>query len=480
MSKKRVLLVPGWWALAEHLRADGHTVVEAATADDAAERVDAGVDAVLIDMRHPAGAAAPKSAAEPKSASAAFDALIAARQRDPDPPVIVLADPEEQSGLVADALGAGAFDFVLDPVGLDDVARRVTRAFEVTRLRRELRTLRDRLARPFTLASILGASPAMQTLRDLARRLSVSDAPVLLSGERGTGRDHLARVMHYTGTRAMGPFLKVECAALSERELELELFGREPGGDTPFLVRGVMDEAHDGTLFLNDAGALPASIQQRLLRYIETGAFRRRGDSPDIIVDVRIIAATDRPLEPEVAAGRFRAELFYRIKVLTVETPPLAAHLDDVPVLVHHFLEQRRRAGGHRVTAISDAALRLLQKYSWPGNMDELRAVVDRAAMLAAGTEIGAAEVATLSPRAASAPPAPSTAPPAPAAPAVRAGSEGTFELPDAGIDLAAVEKSLVLQALDRAGGNQTKAAALLGIHRDHVRYRLRKWREGT
>jgi DNA-binding NtrC family response regulator len=304
---------------------------------------------------------------------------------------------------------------------------------------------------------------------------------VLLSGERGTGRDHVARVMHYTGTRAMGPFLKVECAALTESELELELFGREPHGDTNFLVRGVMDEAHDGTLFLNDAGALPPSIQQRLLRYIETGAFRRRGDSPDITVDVRIVAATDRPLEPEVAAGRFRAELFYRMKVLTVETPPLAAHLEDLPVLVRHFLEQRRRAGGHGVTSISDAAVRLLQKYAWPGNMDELRAVIDRAAMLASGREIGAAELVALGPRVASAAAAPAASPTSVSAPpAVRADAGGTFELPEDGCDLAAVEKSLVLQALDRAGGNQTKAAQLLGIHRDHVRYRLRKWREGT
>ena len=177
MSAKRVLIVPARWTLAERLRADGHFVVEADTPDDAGERVDAGVDAVVLDLRMPD--------------NAALAALRAVRERDPDPPVIVIAHADDVDGGVTTALAAGAFDYAVEPVNIEDIARRVVSAFEVTRLRRELRTLRDRLARPFTLASLIGASSAMQFARDLARRVSSTDAPVLLTGERGTGKDHV-------------------------------------------------------------------------------------------------------------------------------------------------------------------------------------------------------------------------------------------------------------------------------------------------
>lgn len=454
MSAKRVLIVPARWALAERLRADGHLVVEADTPDEAGDRVDAGVDAVLLDLRMPN--------------DAAFDALRAVRERDPDPPVIVIAHADDVESAVTSALAAGAFDYALEPVNIDDIARRVMSAFEVTRLRRELRTLRDRLARPFTLASLLGTSPSIQFARDLARRVSLTDAPVLLTGERGTGKDHVARVIHYTGTRAMGPFLKVQCGGDSEAAIDGALFGHEPlTGWGSFLVRGVFDEAHDGSVLLDDVAALTPMLQSKLLRYLESGDFKRVGDSPEIRVDVRVLAATDRKLEDAVAAGTFRSDLYYRLNVLAIELPTLASRASDIPMLTRHFLDQHNRVGGKVISGLTPAAEAELAGYWWPGNLDELRAVIDRAAMVAPSGEIGVEDLAGFG----------QPAPTALTTRAVNAAANTPFALPEDGCDLEAVEKSLVMQALERTGGNQTRAAALLGIHRDHVRYRLTKWK---
>lgn len=455
MSAKRVLIVPAKWALAERLRADGHIVVEADSAEDAGDRVDAGVDAVLLDLRMPN--------------DEAFTALKAVHDRDPDPPVIVIAHGDDVDGPITAALVAGAFDYVLEPLHIDDIARRVRSAFEVTRLRRELRTLRDRLARPFTLGSLMGASPAIQFARDLARRVSSTDAPVLLTGERGTGKDHIARVIHYTGTRAMGPFLKVQCSGVTEAELDVTLFGHEPmTGWASFLVRGVFDEAHDGSVLLDDVGALTPALQSKLLRFLESGDFKRVGDSPEIRVDVRVIAATDRSLDAAVANGTFRSDLYYRLNVLAIELPPLAARAEDVGLLAEHFLDQHNRVGGKEILGFTPEAQAVLSTYRWPGNLDELRAVVNRACMVTTGTEIGVEDLAGLGARTDQ----------APAARAAKAAPVTPFSLPEDGCDLEAVEKTLVMQALERTGGNQTRAAALLGIHRDHVRYRLTKWKK--
>jgi DNA-binding NtrC family response regulator len=266
----------------------------------------------------------------------------------------------------------------------------------------------------------------------------------------------------------MGPFLKVQCGGVSEKSLDVTLFGHEPlPGWGSFLIRGVFDEAHDGSVLLEDVGALSPALQSKLLRYLESGSFKRVGDSPEIHVDVRVIAATDTPLDALVAAGTFRSELYYRLNVLLVELPPLAARAGDVPILAHHFLKQRKRPSGPVVAGFTPEAESALADYRWPGNLDELRAVIDRAAMVSESGEIGVGDLAGFG--------EPVSASPAP--PAATADADAPFTLPDDGCDLEAVEKSLVMQALDRARGNQTRAAALLGIHRDHVRYRLTKWK---
>lgn len=447
MSAKRVLIVPMRWPLAERLRADGHDVVEADNADDAVERADAGVDAVLLDARMPN--------------EAALSVLAGVRDRDPDPPIILLASRED-AAMVTTALAGGAFDYAYEPIDPDDIARRMVRAFEVTRLRRELRTLRDRLARPFTPASIIGASPAMERVRALARKVAASeDAPVLLIGERGTGRDHVARVIHYSGGRAQRPFLKVSCAALPEDALEAELFGREPmpGAEAGAHghARGIFDEAHEGTILLDDVDMLPHGLQRLLLRYLESREFRRVGGTTDIRVDVRIIAASTRSVDTLVQRGAFPPDLYYRLNVLGLEMPPLENHREDVVLLARHFVDQARRSRRLDIGTLSPAAEAALTEYDWPGNVDELRSVIDRAVMLAAGGAIEPAHLTGLG--------------------AISADASSPFRLPDDGCRLDDVEKSLVMQALDRAGGNQTRAAALLGVHRDQIRYRLGKYK---
>lgn len=444
MSAKRVLIVPPRWPLAERLRADGHEVVEAEGLADAVERADAGVDAVLLDRR--------------MSDEATLAVLAGIRDRDPDPPVILLAGRAD-AAIVTTALADGAFDYAYEPIDPDDIARRVTRAFEVTRLRRELRTLRDRLARPFTLPSLIGVSPAMARVRAVARKIATNDdAPVLITGARGTGKDHVARVIHYTGGRAMRPILKVRCAGVPEAVLEAELFGREPapGSDIGMHARGVFDEAHEGTVMLDDVGALTPMLQGRLLQLLETREFRRVGGATDIRVDVRVIAATTQPLEAAVRAGTFRSELYYRLNVLGLDMPPLTARREDLALLAGYFIETNRLAGQGQAAGLTPSALNVLEAHHWPGHLDELRALIDRAMMVAAGPLIDVADLGGV----------------APATPAQRSG----FLLPEDGCDLDAVERTLVLQALERAGGNQTKAATYLGVHRDQVRYRLSKW----
>ena len=269
-------------------------------------------------------------------------------------------------------------------------------------------------------------------------------------------------MIHYSGGRAQRPFLKVRCASRTEDALAAELFGREPlsGDEIGTHARGVFDEAHEGTICLDDVDRLSPPLQGRLLRYLESRDFRRVGGGTDIRVDVRIIAITTRPLVPLVERGLFPSELFYRLNVLGFELAPLASHPDDVAILARHFVEQRRGALGGDAPGLLPEAEAAMTEYAWPGNVDELRAVIDRAVILAAGQPIGLEHLGNLGGTHAFASPV------------------MPFRLPDDGCDLDEVEKSLVMQALERSGGNQTRAATLLGVHRDQIRYRLGKYKK--
>jgi DNA-binding NtrC family response regulator len=435
------------WSLVERLRTDGHEVLEAGTAAEAADHAASGVDLVVLDYRLPD--------------SDGVTLLRQLRTLDPDMLVLMLTAHKSVDTIV-DAMRAGAFDYATKPFELDDVALRVTRALETTRLRRELRTLRDTLSKPFGLESVIGESDAMQRVKTLARKVASSPgSTVLITGESGTGKDLIAKVIHYCSGRAAHPFLNITCSALPDALLESELFGHERGAftDARQQKRGLLEQADEGTVFLDEIGEMAPQLQAKLLRVLEEKAFRRVGGSGDVRVDVRVIAATNRDLEESVKTGKFREDLFYRLNVLRVEMPSLRARAGDVPLLAQHYIDTFRREFGRPARALSRAAEDALKGYDWPGNVRELRNLVERAVLLSDRDTLEADDFESLRR-------------------SRGRGPHDLFELPDGGINLEALEKSLVLQALERTGGNQTRAAALLAMHRDQIRYRLEKYRK--
>lgn len=452
MAARRILVVDDEalirWSLAERLRADGHDVVEAGTAAEAMDHAHQGVDVVLLDYKLPDD-----------------DGLTVLRKlRDLDSDtVVMMLTAHKGIETVVEAMKAGAYDYATKPFDLDDVALRVTRALEATRLRRELRTLRDGLARPYSLASIIGESEPMQRIKGLVRKVATSPgSTVLITGESGTGKDLVAKVIHYASHRAARPFLNITCSALPETLLESELFGHERGAftDARQQKRGLLEQADDGTVFLDEIGEMTPALQAKLLRFLEEKTFRRVGGMADVHVDVRVVAATNRNLEDSVRAGKFRDDLYYRLNVLRLEIPPLRARGDDVALLAQHFVESFAREFKRAVPGMSPATEQLLKSYAWPGNVRELRNLVERAVLMADDGALQPSDFETVGG----------------GAPRGAAKATSDFSLPADGVNLEEVERSLVVQALDRANGNQTKAAALLGLHRDQIRYRIEKF----
>ena len=436
------------WSLAERLRADGHVVTEAGTAAEAIDRAEQGVDLVLLDYKLPDE-----------------DGLVVLRKlRDLDLDILVIMLTAHKGvETVVEAMKAGAYDYATKPFDLDDVALRVTRALEATRLRRELRTLREGMARPYSPASIIGESEPMQRIKALVRKVATSPgSTVLITGESGTGKDLLAKVVHYSSHRAARPFLNITCSALAETLLDSELFGHERGAftDARQQKRGLLEQADDGTVFLDEIGEMTPALQAKLLRFLEEKTFRRVGGTADVHVDVRVIAATHRNLEESVRAGKFRQDLYFRLNVLRIEIPPLRERGNDVALLAQHFVETFAREFKRAVPGMTGATEQLLEAYGWPGNVRELRNLVERAVLMTEDGVLEPADFETIRGAAGASPES----------------DKSVFALPAGGVNLEEVERSLVVQALERAGGNQTRAAKLLGLHRDQIRYRIEKF----
>jgi DNA-binding NtrC family response regulator len=451
MAAHRILVVDDEalvrWSLAQRLREDGYEVVEAANAAEAIERGRQGFDLVLLDYKLPDGDG--------------LGVLRALRDTDPDQ-VVVMLTAHRDVELVVDVVKAGAFDYLTKPFDLGDVSLRISRALEATRLRREVRTLRAALSQPYSIDSIIGESEPMQRVKALVRKIAGSPgSTVLLTGESGTGKDLVAKVIHYLSSRASRPFLNITCSALPDTLLESELFGHERGAftDARAQKRGLIEQADEGTVFLDEIGEMAPALQAKLLRVLEEKAFRRVGGSGDISVDVRVIAATNRDLEEQVREGKFRDDLFYRLNVLRVELPPLRARREDIGLIAQYFIETFRIEFKRSVRGLSTAAQAALSAYAWPGNVRELRNLIERAVLLSEADVLEPGDFDGLRGIA-------------------RASSEptGRFALPADGVNLEDVEKTLVTQALERTGGNQTRAAALLGLHRDQIRYRIEKF----
>jgi two-component system response regulator AtoC len=431
------------WSLRERLKTDGYEIVEAGTGQEAIERFKTGVDLVLLDYRLPD--------------TDGLSVLREFKTIDRDSLVILLTSFVSVETAV-DAMKLGAFHFANKPFNVDEVAALVERALETTRLRREVRQIRENEARPYTLRAIVGESETLESLRQMVAKVAASPAStVLLTGESGTGKDLVAKTVHYSSDRANRPFMNITCSALPEQLLESELFGHERGAftDARMQKRGLLESAEGGTVFLDEIGEMVPALQAKLLRFLEEKSFKRVGGAGDIRVDVRVVAATNRNLEEQVAKGAFRSDLFYRLNVLPIRMPSLREHAEDVPALVGFFVDTFNTEFKKRIAGVSAPALALLKSYGWPGNVRELRNVVERAMLLAEGNRLEVKDFGALKS-------------------GLAAGD--AFDLPPGGVDLEELEKDLVVQALRRAGGNQTKAAALLGLNRDQIRYRVEKF----
>ncbi len=451
------------YTLMEALRAWSYEPLEAGTMGAALELFDAEQpSAVLQDINLPDGSG--------------LDALLEYKKRRPQVIVIMITGDVHLENTLA-ALRGGAYDFISKPIRLSELQVTIRNGIEAVKLRREVRYLRRQQEQRFSFEQIIGKSPAMTEMIALASKVASSEvSSVLLLGESGTGKDLVAKAIHYGSSRTDQPFIAINCAAIPATLIESELFGYERGAFTDARARkeGLFEQAQGGTLFLDEIGELELGLQAKLLRVLEEGTFRRVGGLKDLTLDARVIAASNRHLKSESELGRFRLDLYYRLSVIQIDLPPLRERGDDVLLLadfyIAHFNERLRK----RIRGLTHGVKEIFRRYSWPGNVRELRNIIERMMILEDSDLITADWLPRDFVR--NEPAVTSTDVDAASQPVEAVAA--SFRLPDGGLDLEEVELTLVRQAMERSRGNQTRAAELLGISRDQLRYRLKKIEE--
>ena len=428
--------------LDEILRREGHTVEALASGDEAIARAGKrDYDLVISDVRL-------------GDSASGFDVLAAFQQQAAETPVILITAFGDVSGAMA-AIQKGAYDYVSKPFNVGELTLTVSRALERSRLVEENRAARAREGdKPPHIESIVGASPAMLDVYKMVARVAPTMSTVLVVGESGTGKELVARAIHTHSPRANGPFVAVNCTALTESLLESELFGHAKGAFTGAVAskRGIFEEAQGGTVFLDEIGDVAGKMQAQLLRVLQEGEIRRVGGTEAIKVDVRVVAATNRELEEEVKEGRFREDLYFRINVVTIRLPPLRERPSDIPLLVDHFLAKYAARERRNDAGVAPQAMALLQRYAWPGNVRELENVIERALALSKDGVI-----------------LPSDLPGEIAQEAAANGAAATASgggLVEDRPTLAELERRYIELILRETGGNKKRAAEILGIDR--------------
>ncbi len=388
-----------------------------------------------------------------------IEVLRRIRELDPDV-VVILMTAFGKVEIAVEAMKLGAYDFVSKPFQIDELTLQVERGLETTRLKRQVRDYRESVKTQYGFDHLIGESRQMKHIYELIQDVATSgSATIFLLGETGTGKDLVAKTIHYNSDRADQPFVNITCTALSETLLESELFGHEKGAftDAKSQKQGLFELATGGTAYLDEVGDMLPALQAKLLRFLEEKTFRRVGGVEDITVDVRIIAATNRDIQQAVAERAFREDLYHRLNVITVELPPLRERDRDLELLARHFVDGYCREYRKNITEIEQEALDRLRSYPWPGNVRELRNTIERAVILSKSETLTASDFVI-----------------------GRQDESSSFnlrglQLPPDGVDLHDVEAELVRQALQRTTSNQTKAAKLLGLSRDQLRYRMEK-----
>ncbi|MBO5692001.1 MAG: sigma-54-dependent Fis family transcriptional regulator [Spirochaetaceae bacterium] len=430
--------------LSAALELDGYSVKLAANGAEGLALIEKGdIDLVITDLRMPG--------------ISGEEVLAKVRGESPGIPVIVLTGHGSIDTAV-DAMRNGAYDFLTKPLSLDRLSLIVKRALAGRELEIRHSSLQQELDAKASFESIIGKSTEMQRIFQMVRKAADAKASVLITGESGTGKELIANALHNLSPRKNNPFIKVHCAALSETLLESELFGHEKGAFTGAASRkrGRFELANTGSIFLDEIGEINQNVQIKILRVLQDKRFERVGGEETLEVDVRVIAATNRNLVEEIAQGRFREDLFYRLNVVHIQVPPLRDRKDDIPLMLNAFLDEFNRENNKSITGFDSRSRSALYKYDWPGNIRQLRNCVESAVVMCSGNEITLEDLP----------------------PTVRGAAESNVIQVPMGVTMAEAEKIIIQQNLASNQGNKTKTADILGIGRKTLHRKLEEYGE--
>ena len=431
------------WAIKAALKKEDYDIITASDGKDAVEKFKENMpQLVILDLKMPR-----------------MDGMEALRQiksiSQKVSVIMITAHGSVDSAI--EAMKIGALDYISKPFDVEELKITIKKALDVEKLKDTVDFLTGEI-KSKEKQVIIGKSQKMKDVFRLVDKVSKSDATVLITGESGTGKELLANAIHYRSKRKSGPYVKVNCGSIPENLLESELFGYEKGAFTGAAARkiGKFERADGGSIFLDEVGELPLAMQVKFLRVLQEMEIERVGGTEAIDIDVRIIAATNRNLEKMVEEGLFREDLYYRLNVIPIAMPALRERAEDIPLLIEHFLKKYSKKMGMDKLEIDSKAVEAMEKYKWKGNIRELENLIERLVILCENDTIGVDDL--------------------PIELLQAGGGDFEFALPKSGIDLEKVEKSFIVQALQASGGNQTKAAKLLGITRHTLIYRMEKY----